>query len=178
MSKQRRSDTQIVSHQIGDATCQHELAIENYLPNRIYKLVCFFSKNYLPIGHTTDYRTIEISDAWKRFTTFLVVNLFQASEIFLKRLCSVPAWSETRGGERLTPPQPHALLLSLQGKWLFLSLVVAVAVAAEAVVMVAPERAREEQQRAAARDGIVPEVAPRGPIRQQRTRFRSVHGRR
>jgi Zn-dependent alcohol dehydrogenase len=32
---------------------------------------------------TTDYRTIEISDAWKRFMTFLVVNLFQASEIFL-----------------------------------------------------------------------------------------------
>jgi hypothetical protein len=26
---------------------------------------------------TTDYQTIEISDAWKRFTTFLVGNLFQ-----------------------------------------------------------------------------------------------------
>ena len=32
---------------------------------------------------STYYQTIEISDAWKRFTTFLVVNLFQASEIFL-----------------------------------------------------------------------------------------------
>ena len=32
---------------------------------------------------TTDYRTIEISKAWKRFMPFLVVNLFQASEIFL-----------------------------------------------------------------------------------------------
>jgi len=61
------------------------------------------------------------------------------------------------------------LLLSLQGKWSFLSLVVTVAVAAEAVVVVAPERVCEEQQWAAARDGIVPEVAPRGPIRQQRT---------
>ena len=30
VSKQRRSDIQIVSHQIGDATHQHELAIENY----------------------------------------------------------------------------------------------------------------------------------------------------
>ena len=53
-----------------------------------------------------------------------------------------------RGGERLTPPQPHALLLSLQGKWLFLSLVVAVAVAAEAVVVVAPERVRSGPLRA------------------------------
>jgi len=52
------------------------------------------------------------------------------------------------------------LLLSLQGKWSFLSLVETVAVAAEAVVAVPPERAGEEQRRAAARDGIVPEVAP------------------
>jgi hypothetical protein len=48
------------------------------------------SKKNISIG-TTDYRTIEISDAWKKFTTFLVINLFQALEIFLKRLCSVPA---------------------------------------------------------------------------------------
>jgi hypothetical protein len=31
----------------------------------------------------TDYQTIEISDARKRFMTFLVVNLFQASKTFL-----------------------------------------------------------------------------------------------
>ena len=41
--KQRSIDKQIVSHQIGVATRQHELAIENYLPNRTYQLVFFFS---------------------------------------------------------------------------------------------------------------------------------------
>ena len=33
--KQRRSDKQIVSRQIGDATHQHELAIEHYPPKGI-----------------------------------------------------------------------------------------------------------------------------------------------
>jgi len=56
-------------------------------------LVCWKSGPYgVPDqqGDTTDYRTIEISAAWKRFTTFLVVNLSQAAEIFLMCLCSVP----------------------------------------------------------------------------------------
>ncbi len=39
-----------------------------------------FSREFLQV--TTDYQTIEISYAWKRFMTFLVLNLFQASEFF------------------------------------------------------------------------------------------------
>ena len=48
VSKQRRSDIKIVSHQSGDATCQHKLVIENYLPNRTKQMVGFFSslKNF------------------------------------------------------------------------------------------------------------------------------------
>ena len=58
-------------------------------------------------------------------------------------LCSVPTCDlfiergENKGRDFLHHT-PHALLLSLQGKWSFLSLVVAVAVAAAAVVVVPP----------------------------------------
>ena len=43
VSKQRSSDKNIVSHQIGVGTRDHELAIENNLQKRGYQLVCFFS---------------------------------------------------------------------------------------------------------------------------------------
>ena len=43
VSKQRSSDKNIVSHQIGFGTRDHELAIENNLQKRRYQLVCFFS---------------------------------------------------------------------------------------------------------------------------------------
>ncbi len=42
VSKQRSSDKNIVSHQIGVGTRDHELAIENNLQKRGYQLVCFF----------------------------------------------------------------------------------------------------------------------------------------
>ena len=41
VSKQKSCDKQIVSHQIGVVTREHELAIGNYLQNREYHLVCF-----------------------------------------------------------------------------------------------------------------------------------------
>jgi hypothetical protein len=41
--KQKSCNKQIVSHQIGVVTREHELAIENYLQNREYHLVCFFT---------------------------------------------------------------------------------------------------------------------------------------
>ena len=43
VSKQKSCDKQIVSHQIGVVMREHELAIENYLQNREYHLVCFFT---------------------------------------------------------------------------------------------------------------------------------------
>ncbi len=43
VSKQKSCDKQIVSHQIGVVRREHELAIENYLQNRAYHLVCFFT---------------------------------------------------------------------------------------------------------------------------------------
>jgi hypothetical protein len=49
VSKQRRSDIQIMSNQIGDATRQHELAIENYrivwyLPKGTYQWYVYLEK--------------------------------------------------------------------------------------------------------------------------------------
>ncbi len=42
VSKQRSSDKQIVSHQIGVTTRQHELAIENYLKKKGITISMFF----------------------------------------------------------------------------------------------------------------------------------------
>ncbi len=62
----------------GDSASPHHPKNESKASTSIYVV----SKNKDTFFTTTDYRTIEISNAWKRFMTFLVVNLFQASEIY------------------------------------------------------------------------------------------------